>query len=346
MTERGEVLRLLEFSRLNPVATASEASFDVITRLVQQIFGVPAVAITLIDKDTQYLRARQGIDVATTPRSEAVCDIIVRSGEPLNIADMQLDSRVAANPAVTGSMGLRAYAGAPLTTPSGQHLGALCVLDTRPRSFTPKEIALLSSFALLVSDQLELRAQAERDFLTDTLNRRGFGAVLQRELDWIREGGPPATLAMFDLDHFKQVNDTHGHPVGDLVLQAVSAMIAARIRKVDYFARLGGEEFALLLTDTPFETGLAVVDRIREEVAALRLPEVPQLALTVSIGVIDITQRDDEAEALLNDVDAAVYVAKARGRNQTIAFPTGHPTRTSRHASCRSKTAKPAGYQN
>lgn len=341
MTERGELMRLLEFARLNPVATASEASFDIITRLVQQIFGVPAVAITLIDQDTQYLKARQGFDLSRTQRCDAVCDIVVRTGVPLAIGDMQLDPRVLDYPTVTGPMGLRAYAGAPLTTRTGQHLGTLCVLDTRPRDFTEAELELLSTFAALVIDQLELRAQAERDFLTDTLNRRGFEAVLQREMDWIHGGGPPATLAMFDIDHFKTVNDTLGHPVGDLVLREVSALIAARLRKLDHLGRLGGEEFAMLLTDTPFEAGLAVVDRIREAVAAFRLPAYPLLALTVSLGVIDITRRDVDARALLNDVDAAVYVAKAQGRNRTIAFAAGHPTRTSPTPDRRASRATP-----
>lgn len=328
MTERCEKLRLLEFARLNPVATASEASFDLITRLVQQTLDVAAVSINLIDQDTQYLKAQQGLDVTTTARTDAVCDIVVRAGEAVMIADMRQDSRVANNPAVIGPLGLRAYAGAPLTTRSGQHIGALCALDTRPRKFSTAQIDLLSSFALLVSNQLELRAQAEGDFLTATLNRRGFDAVLKQVMGRIRDGGPSATLAMFDLDHFKLVNDTHGHPVGDKVLTSVSALIAARLRQGDYLARLGGEEFAVLLPATPFENGLHVVDRIREAVAAFRLEELPDLALTVSIGLIDITKADRDPAVLIYDADEAVYLAKAGGRNQTIAFPNGHPNRT------------------
>lgn len=329
MTDARETLRLLEFARLNPVATASEASFDIITRLVQKVLAVPVVTINLLDKDTQYLRARQGIDVDRTDRCDAVCDIVVRTGKSLVIGDMQRDSRVASNPAVTGPLGLRAYAGAPLTTPSGQHMGALCVLDTRPREFTSAQIDLLSNFAMLVSDQLELRAQADRDFLTDALNRRGFESVLDTEMAWIHDGGPPATLAMFDLDHFKTVNDTYGHPVGDQVLRSFAGLIASRLRKVDHLARLGGEEFALLLTDTPFQKGVMVLERIREAVAAFRLADLPDLSLTVSIGAVDITRLDNDVAALMNDVDAAVYTAKANGRNQTVAFPQGHPRRTS-----------------
>ncbi len=329
MTKRSEEQRLMEFARINPLATASEASFDIITGLVKQYFEVPAVAITLIDQDTQYLVARQGIDLKTTPRCDAICDIVVSTGQPLVIGDMQTDRHVGHHPAVTGAMamGLRAYAGAPLTTKGGQHLGALCMLDTSARDFDAEQISLLSRFAALVSDQFELRAQAEKDFLTNTLNRRGFEVVLRREMGWISTGGPSATLAMLDLDHFKKVNDTYGHPVGDLVLTSLAEVITRSLRKFDYVARLGGEEFALLLPDTRIEVGIEVMNRLRQSVAEHRMAEHPDLALTVSIGLVDITQRDWDAGAVMRDVDAAVYTAKSKGRNQTIALPQGHPMR-------------------
>lgn len=170
MTKSCEALRLLELERIDPLTTASEASFDIITQLVQRIMDVPFAAITVIDKDTQYLKARQGLDLETTPRSDAVCDIVVRSGNVLNIGDMRKDSRVQSNPAVRGSIGLQAYVGAPLTTKAGYHLGSLCALDTKPRQFTEYQIEILSNFAKLVSNLLELRAQADHDFLTKVLN--------------------------------------------------------------------------------------------------------------------------------------------------------------------------------
>ncbi len=328
MMERTEMLRLLEFSRLNPVITASEASFDSITRLVQLTLEVPTVAITLIDRDTQYLKARQGIDVETVPRCHAVCDIVVNSGEPLIIEDMQKDSRVADNPAVTGPLKLRAYAGAPLTTGTGLHLGALCLLDTKPRHFDARQIEILSGFAALVSDQLELRALADKDFLTDTLNRRGFETVLHREMSRIARGRPAATLAMLDLDHFKRVNDTYGHHVGDMALKAVTALITTQLRNVDRLARMGGEEFALLLPDTRIDDGAVVVDRIRKAVADLRMDGFPELQLTVSVGIVDMTQADTDADAVMRDADTAVYIAKSKGRNRTVTVPSGHPNRS------------------
>jgi len=323
MTESCETLRLKELARINPATTASEANFDLITRLVQQILNVPAVAITLIDHDTQYLRARQGVDLETTPRGDAVCDIVVRSGKPLIIEDMHKDARVADNPAVTGPMGLRAYAGAPVTTKAGFHLGSLCALDTKPRVFSPEQIDILRSFALLVSDLLELRAQVDHDYLTGILNRRGFEAMLEREISRINRNGSAATLALMDLDHFKSVNDTYGHPVGDKVLKALADLLSTRLRKSDYLARIGGEEFAVLLPDTALERAAKVVNRMRTSVAQFRMEDYPDLSLTISIGLVDITRYDQDSAAMMREVDAAVYLAKSKGRNQTRSIPTG-----------------------
>lgn len=325
--EKKENLRLAEFARINPIATASEASFNIITRLVQQIFDVPAVAITLIDHDTQYLSAPQGIDAATIPRSDSICDIVVSTGQTLVIGDTLKDSRVQDIPAVSRPMGLRFYAGAPLTTIEGQHLGALCVLDGKPRRFSSDQINLLVKFASLVSDQFELRALADRDFLTNTLNRRGFDTALKCEMDLIGAGGPSATLAMLDLDHFKSVNDTYGHPVGDKALKSLAELISDGLRQVDHFARLGGEEFALLLPRTRINTGNEVVNRLRKAVADFRMDGYPDLAMTISIGLVDITRQDWDSEIVMRDVDAAVYAAKSGGRNRTITFPQDHPKR-------------------
>lgn len=323
MTDCCEMRRLEELAQINPRTIVSEASFDLITRLVQQILDVPLVAITLIDQDTQYLKARQGFDLESTPRKDAICDIVVRSGKPLTIEDLRKDTRVADNPAVSGPMALRAYAGAPLTTKAGNHLGSLCALDTQPHVFSAPDIKILSGFAVLVSDLLELRAQADHDYLTRLLNRRGFEAVLKRERGRIDRSGSSATLAMLDLDHFKSVNDTYGHPVGDKVLKALAKLITKLLRKSDYIGRMGGEEFAVLLTDTPLDAATKVANRIRAAVANFRLKGYPDLSLTVSIGLVDITKYQQDPAAMMQEVDSAVYLAKSEGRNQTRIIPNG-----------------------
>lgn len=317
MKNDNEQGRLQEFERVNPLAHASDASFNTITKLVQATLDIPCVAISLIDRDTRHLKAKQGFDLASTPRSEAICEQILRSKSPLAITDLTEETRFAGASAEGSSLGLRAYIGAPLVTDSGHILGALCAFDTRPRNFSAEQIERLTQFATVISELFELRKEVDYDFLTKVFNRRGFETVLRREMARLNRDGAPCTLAMLDLDHFKNVNDTFGQPVGDTVLKALTKMVKVNMRESDYLARLGGEEFALLLPNTPIIGALKVADRIRAAVAAFRLEAYPDLALTVSIGLVDISRYYNDFDAMMRDVDNAVCISKSKGRNQT-----------------------------
>lgn len=317
MINDNELSRLQEFERVNPLAHASDASFNAITKLVQTTLDMPYVAISLIDHDTQHLKAKQGFDIASTPRSQAMCEHVLQSRSPLTIEDLTEEPEFAGLSAVSASLHLRAYIAAPLITDSGHVLGSLCAFDTQPRRFTAEQIDTLNQFATVVSELFELRKEVDYDFLTKVFNRRGFETVLRREMARLNRDGAPCTLAMLDLDHFKHVNDTYGHPVGDTVLKALTKMVKVNMRESDYLARLGGEEFALLLPNTPIIGALKVADRIRAAVAAFRLEEHPDLALTVSIGLVDIARYRNDFDAMMRDVDNAVYISKCKGRNQT-----------------------------
>ncbi len=166
----------------------------------------------------------------------------------------------------------------------------------------------------------ELRRTAARDALTGVLNRRAFIEQAQLELAKTRQQGRPACLAMFDIDHFKHVNDTHGHLVGDQALKAFSAVCESHVRRTDLFARYGGEEFVLLLPQTDREQALALLERLRETWRQHRLP-VPggELASTVSIGMVQL-DGDASLEHWVSLADQALYRAKHEGRNRTRVY--------------------------
>ena len=125
-----------------------------------------------------------------------------------------------------------------------------------------------------------------KDPLTGLPNRRHFRAVLEREIDGVARSGEPALLLMLDIDHFKSINDTHGHVAGDLVLQAVAKCLAGCIRPMDSIARYGGEEFAVVLPNCLVSVGQAVAERIRQTVESLtiRISPVTSVRATISIG--------------------------------------------------------------
>jgi diguanylate cyclase (GGDEF)-like protein len=163
----------------------------------------------------------------------------------------------------------------------------------------------------------ELRRLATVDELTGLPNRRHFLARLEQELARARRNGTPLCLATIDIDHFKRINDSHGHPAGDSVLRQIAAIIRDKIRIEDSPARLGGEEFALLLPNTQPRQAHLVCDRLRAAIAArlITLPGGRTLQVTLSTGVAALTAGDD-LEELMRRSDAALYDAKAHGRNQ------------------------------
>ncbi|MEQ1660672.1 MAG: GGDEF domain-containing protein, partial [Hylemonella sp.] len=158
-----------------------------------------------------------------------------------------------------------------------------------------------------------------RDPLTGLANRRHFRAVLSREIEIVARSGNSALLLMLDIDHFKKVNDTHGHLSGDKVLQAVSRCIAACVRPQDTVARYGGEEFAIVMPDCQAAYGETVAERIRQSVAALSIPVSPllKLQITTSVGgaFAPVWVRST-ADLWIERADTQLYLAKAQGRNR------------------------------
>lgn len=158
-----------------------------------------------------------------------------------------------------------------------------------------------------------------RDPLTGLANRRHFRAVLSREIEIVARSGNSALLLMLDIDHFKKVNDTHGHLAGDKVLQAVARCIAGCVRPQDTVARYGGEEFAIVMPDCQAAYGETVAERIRQSVAALAIPVSPlqNLQITTSVGgaFAPVWVRST-ADLWIDRADTQLYLAKAQGRNR------------------------------
>jgi diguanylate cyclase (GGDEF)-like protein len=203
----------------------------------------------------------------------------------------------------------------------GEHLGELTF--RRNQRFSEQEQANLESLlaALLypMRNTLLYRAATQsalRDPLTDTGNRIAMDQTLQREIELARRHMQPLSLLMLDIDHFKRVNDTHGHSAGDDVLKAVAASIKNQLRNVDMVFRYGGEEFLILLSNTSREAAALVGERLRCAAQAEDYPaDGRTVELTVSLGCSTLLP-GESAESLLRRADSALYVAKREGRNR------------------------------
>ena len=318
-----EPARLAALKRLAVLDTEPEEPFDNVVALVRTMLDVPIAAVSLLDEDRQWFKARSGLDVSETPREDSFCTHTIQDHDPLIIDDATKDPRFLANPLVLGGPEIRSYAGIPLQTPDGYNVGSLCAIDTRARSFSTSEIATLAKFARIVVNELELRRIAGRDQLTGALTRRGFIERAQSELDRFRRYSRPASLVMVDIDHFKAINDTHGHPVGDAVLREFSARLRAAVRPNDFLGRLGGEEFAMLMPETNAAEAMAAAERHREIISATVFTPTPglELRVTASFGIAQMEPRIADVESWIAAADVPLYAAKRDGRNRCVAAP-------------------------
>jgi diguanylate cyclase (GGDEF)-like protein len=185
-------------------------------------------------------------------------------------------------------------------------------------SFPIMMLALSIGVFLLATERMrgDLEYLATHDIMTGTLNRRAIVETAERELARCRRHGHVMSLLMMDLDHFKKINDTYGHLVGDHVLREFAGKVSVLLRLPDQFGRYGGEEFLLILPDTGREAAAVVADRICKAAADSMAP-----AYTVSIGLATATLIDTDIDSLLARADAALYRAKAGGRNQVVMAP-------------------------
>lgn len=313
LDEAGRLAALNRYAILN---TAPEAPFDKITALVRAVLGVPIAAVTLITRDRQWLKSCVGLPGREMPREVSFCTHTIQKREPMIIRDAAKDPIFANNPLVTGELHIRSYLGIPLSTPDGYNLGALCALDTKPREFDAIQVQIMTNFAALVMDEMELRLIAESDFLTGTLTRRAFVAELESAWRAWQEGGAPACVLLYDIDHFKRVNDRLGHEAGDHVLSGVAAAVAEAMPESAVFGRLGGEEFAVLLPGYEEARAQAVAELLRETISGLTFEGLPDVAISASFGIAQTSNRAASAAAWLAQADAAMYVAKESGRNR------------------------------
>jgi len=217
----------------------------------------------------------------------------------------------------------------PVIVLSGLHSPAdkvvafdLGAVDYITKPFDLMELRVRLRSALKMSDLIDMLARlAHVDGLTGLWNRAHFDDRWAASISEINRQGRPLSVALFDLDHFKSVNDTYGHPAGDAVLQVFSKLIRRECRASDIACRYGGEEFVLIMPDTTPEDGKLVCDRIRMELGALHWPAHPERKITVSIGVCG-TEKGVAVtpQQWLEDTDKTLYRAKKGGRDQVIAI--------------------------
>jgi len=316
-----EDLRLEALDRFDVLDTPREDGFDGIARLIKAIFKVPVGIVSVMDAHRQWYKACDGLAISEVPRKDTLCDVTIRESRPLVIEDAAADPRFASNPLVAGAPHIRFYAGVPLQTRGGQNIGTLCAIDFEPRTFGAEQVQILTDLARIAMAEFELRQLVAVDSLTGVLSRRAFKDEGARAMALARRHELDVSAIAFDLDHFKQINDEHGHAAGDLVLTSVAKKFRDMLRRTDHLGRLGGEEFALLLPHTDRRGALDAAEKLRRVLSEMEFVVGNKtIKVTASFGVATLDADIEDLDALLARADVALYQAKAAGRDCSVAW--------------------------
>lgn len=318
-----EMAALLELT--SQLAQASTLE-DMLQRLVDsaaRALGVERASVRMLDASGHKLLvgARAGEPLHQAPisfkKGEGLLGWVAEQGLPLRLADAESDPRFVERPSRRGELG--SFLAVPLMD-GPTAVGVLSAMHERLDYFTADHEAELGVMAALCAPHLciaRLRRLSEVDPLTGALNRRGMeGAFPELGPEAVASGTHGLSVVLLDIDHFKDVNDTYGHEVGDLALLALTSVLAGISRKGDAVVRLGGEEFLLVLPGANANAATRVAERAREAVASHRIVCAKgTVQFTVSAGVAE-WRAGETRDQLLERADHAMYEAKNQGRDR------------------------------
>jgi diguanylate cyclase (GGDEF)-like protein len=348
----GETSRLEALAGCNIQYGVADTRLELIARLASATCRAPVAFIAFVEDELVRPKSMVGIRMSPLARAGDFCAHTITTPRELTIVpDARHDRRFDHHPLVADTPHLRSFAGAPLLDSRGFALGALAVMDYVPRGFSDPQLLILEVLAKEASALLELcetvqrlegelsehlryerrleasqrelrqctgllKLAASTDSLTMLANRGAFDLRLAEEIERVNRRMSPLSLLMIDIDHFKEYNDSFGHPAGDEALRAVAQLLRVTVRRVDFAARVGGDEFAVILPFTDFSGAKVIAEKCRVAAEQHRWPHRP---LHVSVGAAQFSggQSVDGVE-LISAADSALYSAKFAGRNRVV----------------------------
>jgi diguanylate cyclase (GGDEF)-like protein len=325
--------RARQLQAINTIAQESTAVMDLEDLLaracsvIQQAFQVSHVSLCLRDDDHLVMRAHHGTMTPNFPQGgrfpatqQPWSDVIATSG---TIIEKDLEAK-------PDSPRLFQECASRMSIPLisfGQTHGVLTLHSSQKNAFRENELQPLESVADICANSIQNAHYVQRvkqlaylDGLTGIFNRRFFELRIMEEIERARRYGTGMAVIMADIDQFKQLNDEFGHLLGDEVLRQVSSLFHQQLRKIDVVCRYGGEEFAILLTQTNEPQAQAIAEKLRRMVAEWQFPGVPR-TVTISAGVAAFPTHGKTRDEMVRAADSALYAAKLAGRNR-ICLPS------------------------
>lgn len=328
-----QTLRIAELHSHDIFCTPLEARFDRLTRLARASLRVPVVAITVCGGQRLWFKSVIGWDVRELPVSESLSERTLASTEPVIVEDTRLDSALARHPLVVNHPKFRFYAGQCLADDGGRPVGTFDIFDLRPRVLeatdlqTLHDLVQLARKELLTTDlrdaQIQLvqkldlaRREALMDPLTATWNRRAANDLLQQAIESADRDDDAVAVCMVDIDKFKQINDTHGHPAGDMALRKVARILVRGVRDGDAVCRIGGDEFLIVMARAGASEADEISARLRKSLGQTPL-RIRDASISVSITTGTAVRKPGaniSPKDLIQIADRELYQAK-QGRS-------------------------------
>jgi diguanylate cyclase (GGDEF)-like protein len=320
--------RARQLEAINTIAQQSTAVMELedllarVCSVIQQAFQVSHVSLFLREEGDLVLRAHQGTLTPCVPPGGR----FPASQEPwsrvIGTSGTLVEKDLTAAP---DSIRLFKESASRMSIPLisfGQTLGVLTLHSSQPHAFRESELQSLESVADICANSIQNAHYVDRvkqlaylDGLTGIFNRRFFELRIMEEIERARRYGTGMAVIMADIDQFKRLNDEFGHLLGDEVLRQVSSLLHQQLRKIDVVCRYGGEEFAILLTQTTAQQALAIAEKLRRLVEGWQFPGVPR-TVTISAGIAAFPTHGKTRDEIIRAADNGLYAAKQAGRNR------------------------------
>lgn len=290
--------------------TPAKDRFERLTRLAKHMFDLPLAYVSLAADNPQWFQSSNGFNADPENMDNSFCSHTIHSSSTFLVPDASKDKRFFNHPLVVGEPHIRFYMGRSLRHHDNTKLGTLCLVDTKPRQMTEQDLHALNDLAELAERELFASVLASIDDLTQISNRRGFTNLAKNILYVCARQNSPTTIVLFDLDNFKAINDKFGHNEGNQALIKFTQYMKNTFRDSDILGRIGGDEFAVLLTHATVEYANEIVDRLRHDIGIANAMDNRGYDIEFSAGITSVSDKQLPIEDLLNDADSMMYQNK------------------------------------
>jgi diguanylate cyclase (GGDEF)-like protein len=302
----GDTRRLHALHSLKILDAHHDGRFERATRMAKRLFRAAITVVDVLGNQTGPLRQVLDAFEAARPRDALTPGA---GADIFEVRDARLDPRFAHEMIALEALKIRSYAGCAVYGPDGGRLGTICVLDSKPRTLSTEDLELLAELGEMVKEEFVALSLATSDVLTQLANRRGFEQIASHILPMAKRLGLPLAFVQFDLDGFKEVNDSLGHEAGDRLLTAFARQLLKNFRESDVVARCGGDEFCVLMSG-------AAEANVRQSLARLETllahADGGPIRFSAGVAMFDAARHSTLAD-LAREADTRMYETK-RGK--------------------------------